>query len=214
MVSSGGRLGSERFVATSNYRRRRHRQRYFAPERRQRHSVRDGAPGSLPIGYARRRRRHPRAARHARHAFGVDMHYADVATVRNLMRPSSAAICPSKRSFRAYMAGLACLADDEADLGPARIDMGAGTHHGGVLRRRFVHADGLPGRHHVTMDLARGLNTRVSMLADQSDYGSVCPVGRMSDMITVPPVGTTSASRHSSFQGQGWCASSSRGSKN
>ena len=61
------------------------------------------------------------------------------------------------------MAGLAVLADDEADLGAATIDMGAGTTTLAVFSGgSFVHADGFAlGGHHVTMDLARGLNTRI-----------------------------------------------------
>ena len=59
-----------------------------------------------------------------------------------------------------YVAGLSVLADDEADLGAAVIDMGAGTTTMAVfLGGRFVHADGFAlGGQHVTMDLARGLN--------------------------------------------------------
>ena len=55
--------------------------------------------------------------------------------------------------------GLSVLADDEADLGAAVIDMGAGTTTIAVFSGgRFVHADGFAlGGHHVTMDLARGL---------------------------------------------------------
>ena len=60
--------------------------------------------------------------------------------------------------------GLSVLADDEADLGAAVIDMGAGTTTMAVFSGgRFVHADGFAlGGHHVTMDLARGLNARIA----------------------------------------------------
>ena len=55
--------------------------------------------------------------------------------------------------------GSSVLADDEADLGAALIDMGAGTTTMAVfLGGRFVHADGFAlGGQHVTMDIARGL---------------------------------------------------------
>src|SRR2546423_446288 len=62
-----------------------------------------------------------------------------------------------------YAAGLSVLADDEADLGAAVIDMGAGTTTIAVFSGgRFVHGAGFAlGGQHVTLDLARGLNARV-----------------------------------------------------
>jgi cell division protein FtsA len=91
------------------------------------------------------------------------------------------------------VAGLACLADDEADLGAACIDLGAGTTTLAVFSGgRFVHADGFAlGSHHVTMDLARGLNTRIADAERiKAIYGSVLTGGSDErDMITVPPVG-------------------------
>ncbi|HMJ40657.1 MAG TPA: cell division protein FtsA, partial [Pseudolabrys sp.] len=198
---SGGRLGSERFVAnveltggavTDNDISR-------VLSAASRHSVRDGRAvlHSLPIGYALDAAagiREPRGM--LGHRFGVDMHMvtADVATVRNLML----AVERSHLSIEAlvsapYMAGLACLADDEADLGAACIDMGAGTTTLAVFSGgRFVHADGFAlGGHHVTMDLARGLNTRVvDAERIKAIYGSVLSGGSDErDMITVPPVG-------------------------
>ena len=90
------------------------------------------------------------------------------------------------------MAGLSALADDEADLGAAVIDMGAGTTTIAVFAGgRFVHADGFAlGGHHVTMDLARGLNARVADAERiKTLYGSVLSGGSDErDMIAVPPV--------------------------
>ena len=92
-----------------------------------------------------------------------------------------------------YMAGLSALADDEADLGAAVVDMGAGTTTIAVFSGgRFVHADGFAvGGHHVTMDLARGLNARIADAERiKTLYGTV--IAGMSDerdMIAVPPVG-------------------------
>ena len=92
-----------------------------------------------------------------------------------------------------YVAGLAALADDEADLGAACIDLGAGTTTMAVFSGgRFVHADGFAlGGHHVTMDIARGLNTRIADAERiKTIYGSVLTGGSDErDMITVPPVG-------------------------
>jgi cell division protein FtsA len=118
---------------------------------------------------------------------------AEVATVRNLML----AIERSHLSVEAmaatpYVSGLAALADDEADLGVATIDMGAGTTTLAVFSGgRFVHADGFAlGGHHVTLDLARGLNTRIADAERiKAIYGSVLTGGSDErDMITVPPV--------------------------
>ena len=81
-----------------------------------------------------------------------------------------------------YVAGLAVLADDEADLGAATIDMGAGTTTMAVFSGgRFVHADGFAlGGGHVTMDLARGLNARSPTLSESKRFMAVfCQVDRM-----------------------------------
>jgi cell division protein FtsA len=63
-----------------------------------------------------------------------------------------------------YAAGLSALADDEADMGCVVIDLGAGTTSWGVFSGgHIVHADAIAvGGHHVTMDIARGLTTRVT----------------------------------------------------
>jgi cell division protein FtsA len=91
-----------------------------------------------------------------------------------------------------YVAGLSALADDEADLGAAVIDMGAGTTTMAVFSSgRFVHADGFGlGGRHVTMDLARGLNARVADAERiKTLYGSVLTgASDERDMIAVPPV--------------------------
>jgi cell division protein FtsA len=90
------------------------------------------------------------------------------------------------------VAGLSTLADDEADLGAALIDMGAGTTTIAVFAgSRFIHADGFAlGGRHVTMDLARGLNARVADAERiKTLYGSVLTGGSDErDMIAVPPV--------------------------
>jgi cell division protein FtsA len=92
-----------------------------------------------------------------------------------------------------YVAGLAVLADDEADLGAVVIDLGAGTTTMAVfLGGRLVHLEGFAlGGHHVTMDLARGLNARIADAERiKTLYGSVLSGGSDErDMITVPPLG-------------------------
>ncbi len=198
---SGGRLGSERFVANIELAGGAVTDgdigRVLAAASR--HSVRDGRAvlHSLPIGYALDAVtgiREPRGMLGQR--FGVDMHMvtADVATVRNLMLAVERShLAVEAMVASPYVAGLAVLADDEADLGAATIDLGAGTTTLAVFSGgQFVHADGFAlGGHHVTMDLARGLNTRIADAERiKAIYGSVLTGGSDErDMITVPPVG-------------------------
>jgi cell division protein FtsA len=134
------------------------------------HSVREGRAvlHSLPIGYAldeSRGIRDPRGMVGQR--LGVDMHVAttDVAAARNLTLLVERAISASRPMVAApYVSGLAVLAEDEADLGAAVIDLGAGTTTLAVFAEgRFVHVDGFTvGGHHVTMDIARGLTTTIA----------------------------------------------------
>jgi cell division protein FtsA len=197
---SGGRLGSERFIANIDLAGRAVTEadigRVLAAASR--HSVRDGRAvlHSLPIGFAVDAAtgiREPRGM--LGHRLGVDMHMvtADVATVRNLMLTVERSHLSVEAMVSSpYVAGLAALADDEADLGVATVDMGAGTTSLAVFSSgKFVHADGFAlGGQHVTMDLARGLNTRVTDAERiKAIYGSVLAGGSDErDMITVPPV--------------------------
>jgi cell division protein FtsA len=198
---SGGRLGSERFVADIELNGGTVGDGDIARvlAAASRHSVRDGRAvlHSLPIGYAldaAKGIREPRGM--LGHRFGVDMHMvtAEVATVRNLMLTVERSHLEVEAMVASpYVAGLACLADDEADMGAACIDLGSGTTSFAVFSGgRFVHADGFAlGAHHVTMDIARGLNTRVSSAERiKAIYGSVLTGGSDErDMITVPSVG-------------------------
>ena len=164
-----------------------------------RHSTRPGRAvlHSLPIAYAlddTRNIRDPRGMLGRR--FGIDKHVmsADVFVVRNLMLAVERChIGVEALVASPYVSALSVLADDEADLGAAVIDMGAGTTSIAVFTGgRFVHADGFTlGGRHVTTDLARGLNAG---LADaeriKTLYGSVLAGGADErDMITVPSVG-------------------------
>ena len=198
---SGGRLGSERFIADIELSGGTVGDGDIARvlAAASRHSVRDGRAvlHSLPTGYALDNAtgiREPRGMLGSR--FGVDMHMvtADVATVRNLMLTVERSHLSIEAMVAApYVAGLAALADDEADLGAACIDLGAGTTSMAVFSGgRFIHADGFAlGSHHVTMDLARGLNTGIADAERiKAIYGSVLSGGSDErDMITVPPVG-------------------------
>ncbi|MDI1345548.1 MAG: cell division protein FtsA [Pseudolabrys sp.] len=198
---SGGRLGSERFIADIELNGGAVADSDIARvlAAASRHSVRDGRAvlHSLPIGYALDAAsgiREPRGM--LGHRFGVDMHMvtADVPTVRNLMLTVERSHLEVEAMVASpYVAGLACLADDEADLGAACIDLGSGTTSFAVFSGgRFMHADGFAlGGHHVTMDIARGLNTRISSAERiKAIYGSVLTGGSDErDMITVPSVG-------------------------
>jgi cell division protein FtsA len=164
-----------------------------------RHSVREDRAvlHSLPTGYTLDETRDiddPRGM--LGHRFGVDMNVvtADIAPARNLMLAVERCHLAIEAMVASpYVAGLAALADDEADLGAAIVDLGAGTTTMAVFSKgRFLHADGFAiGGQHVTRDLARGLNARISDAERiKTFYGSVL-AGRSDerDMITVPPVG-------------------------
>ncbi len=163
-----------------------------------RHSQRDGRAvlHSLPVGYSIDGAdgiRDPRGMLGGR--FGVDMHVAttDIAAARNLMLAVERChLAVEAMVASPYVAGLSVLADDEADLGAAVIDMGAGTTTMAVfVGGRFVHLEGFAlGGQHVTMDIARGLNARIADAERiKTLYGSVLSGGSDErDMIAVPPI--------------------------
>jgi len=163
-----------------------------------RHSARPGRAvlHSLPIGYTLdgvSGIRDPRGM--LGRNFGVDMHVmtADMSVIRNLMYAiESCHIGVASMVASPYAAALSALAEDEGHLGAALIDMGAGTTTIAVFSGgRFVHGDGFAlGGHHVTMDIARGLNTRIADAERiKTLYGSVLTGGSDErDMISVPPV--------------------------
>src|SRR5277367_4444863 len=163
-----------------------------------RHSMREGRAvlHSLPVGYSIDGTdgiRDPRGMLGGR--FGVDMHVAttDVTAARNLMLAVERShLAVEAMVASPYVAGLSSLADDEADLGAAVVDMGAGTTTMAVfIGGRFVHLEGFAlGGQHVTMDIARGLNARITDAERiKTLYGSVLGGGSDErDMITVPPL--------------------------
>ena len=163
-----------------------------------RHSLRDGRAvlHSLPVGYSIdgvNGVRDPRGMLGSR--FGVDMHVAttDIAAARNLMLAVERChLDVEAMAASPYVAALAVLADDEGDLGAAVVDMGAGTTTIAAFQAgRLVHIDGFAlGGHHVTMDLARGLNARIADAERiKTLYGTVLSgASDERDMITVPPL--------------------------
>ncbi len=152
---------------------------------------------ALPLGYAIdgvKGIRDPKGM--VARQLGVDMNVvtADATVARNLMlvvercHLNVEAVAASP-----YVAGLSVLTDDEADLGAAVVEMGAGTttiatYSGG----RFVHACGFAlGGHHITMDLARGLS---ACIADaeriKTLYGTVLTGGSDTrELMSVPSAG-------------------------
>ncbi|HLZ04996.1 MAG TPA: cell division protein FtsA, partial [Bradyrhizobium sp.] len=152
---------------------------------------------ALPVGYAIdgvKGIRDPRGM--VARQFGVDMHVvtADATVARNLMLVVERChLNVEAMAASPYVAGLSVLTDDEADLGAAVVEMGAGTttiaiYSGG----RFVHASGFAvGGQHVTMDLARGLS---ACIADaeriKTLYGTVLTGGSDArELMSVPAAG-------------------------
>jgi len=92
-----------------------------------------------------------------------------------------------------YAAGLACLVDDEKDLGVTCIDMGGGTTSIAVfLAGQLIHTDVIPiGGAHVTSDIARGLSTPVAQAERMKTlYGSAIPTPSDDrEILKVPLVG-------------------------
>ncbi|MDF1777641.1 MAG: cell division protein FtsA [Rhizobiaceae bacterium] len=127
---------------------------------------------------------------------GVDMHVltAEQAPLRNLeLCINRAHLTVEAMVATPYASGLAALVDDEAEIGCACIDMGGGTTTISVFAEgRMVHADAIAlGGHHVTMDLARGLSTRLEDAERlKVVHGSALPMtGNDHDTISVPPIG-------------------------
>jgi cell division protein FtsA len=128
--------------------------------------------------------------------FGVDMNVvtADATVARNLMLVVERChLNVEAMAASPYVAGLSVLTDDEADLGAAVVEMGAGTttvaiYSGG----RFIHASGFAvGGQHITMDLARGLS---ACIADaeriKTLYGTVLTGGSDArELMSVPTAG-------------------------
>jgi len=129
----------------------------------------------------------------------VNMHIitADLGAVRNLANCISRChlkieeIVPSP-----YAAGLACLVEDEIDLGVTCIDMGGGTTSLSVYYDgNLVRTDSIPiGGAHVTGDIARGLSTTLAHAERlKTLYGNALPSESDSnESIDVPLIGETS----------------------
>jgi cell division protein FtsA len=127
---------------------------------------------------------------------GVEMHVltADRAPLKNLeLAVNRAHLTVEAMVATPYASGLAALVSDEAEMGCATIDMGGGTTTISVfVEGKLVHADAIAlGGHHVTMDLARGLSTRLEDAERlKVVHGSALPqASEDRDVISVPPIG-------------------------
>lgn len=217
LAVSGGRLGSESFVASGRLPGPAVEEGDIARvlDAASLHSVRDGratpasgASGqrghlnarailhSLPVGYALdgvAGIHDPRGM--LGEVLAVDLHVvtADMPALKNLVLCVERCHLSLEGLVAApYSAGLAVLAPDEAEIGASVIDFGAGTTTVAVFAGGdCVHVDGIAlGGSHVTMDLARGIPTRVAEAERlKTLHGSVLSgVTDETDIITVPAV--------------------------
>jgi cell division protein FtsA len=196
---TGGRLGSEHFEAQIPVR--------GAVSNGDVHRVLDAAAAhdlrqsravlhALPTGYSLDAQSHiVDPAGMIGERLGVDLHVvtAERAAARNLMLAVERCHLGIEAVIATpYASGLSALVDDEADLGCAVVDLGGGTTSVGVFSNgHLVHTDALAvGGHHVTMDIARGLTTRVSAAERlKTLYGSaISSSSDDRDMIAVPQV--------------------------
>jgi cell division protein FtsA len=127
---------------------------------------------------------------------GVNMHV--VTAARPTVRNHAAAIGRSHLEVEAlvvspYAAGLACLVEDEMDLGVTIIDMGGGTTTIGVFfGGNLIFADAVRvGGLHVTNDIARGLGTPLAHAERMKAlFGSaIAATLDEREMIAVPQIG-------------------------
>ena len=128
--------------------------------------------------------------------FGVDMNVvtADATVARNLMLVVERChLNVEAMAASPYLAGLSVLTDDEADLGAAVVEMGAGTTTIAIYSAgRFIHASGFAvGGQHITMDLARGLSATIADAERiKTLYGTVLTGGSDArELMSVPTAG-------------------------
>ena len=126
---------------------------------------------------------------------GVDLHVVtgEAAACRNLMLAVERSHLRVEAVIASpYASSLSALADDEAEMGVVVVDMGGGTTSAGVFSGgNLVHVDAVAvGGHHVTMDIARGLTTRVSAAERlKTLYGAaISSPSDDRDMVAVPQV--------------------------
>ena len=137
---------------------------------------------SIPVGFTvdgNEGIRDPRGMYGERLAVTIHLVTANPGPLRNLSTVVNRChLDIEARVVSAYASGLACLVDDEKDLGVTCIDMGGGTTTIAVFQGgHLVHTDTIPvGGVHVTNDIARGLSTPlVHAERMKTLYGSALP---------------------------------------
>ncbi len=152
---------------------------------------------SIPVGFSIDDSRgilDPRGMAGERLGVNMNIVTAAAASVRNL----TAALGRAHLEIEAlvvspYAAGLACLVEDEMDLGVTVIDMGGGTTTIGVFfGGNLIFADAVPvGGLHVTNDVARGLGTPLAHAERMKAlFGSAISSSLDErEMIAVPQIG-------------------------
>ena len=198
---TAGRLKSESFSATINLGGHEADaadiRRVLAAGAKQALKAEREAVHSLPIAFSldgERGVRDPRGM--VGESLGVEMHVltGDAAPLRNLELCINRAHLSVERVVATpYASGLSALVDDELEMGAACIDMGGGTTTISVFSDgKFVHGDAIAvGGSHVTMDMAKGLSTRL----DHAErlkvmHGSALPGSSDDrDVVTIHPMG-------------------------
>lgn len=152
---------------------------------------------TIPLGYTidgNRGIRDPRGMYGERLGVNIHLVTADAGPLRNLA--TCVARCHldvAATVVSPYASGLACLVEDERELGVTLIDMGAGTTSVAVfLEGEVVHTDVVPiGGNHITSDIARCLTTTLEHAERMKAlYGSAIPSrADEREMIDVRPVG-------------------------
>ena len=127
---------------------------------------------------------------------GIDLHLvtARAGTLRNLVNCVGHCHLDIEAAVAApYASGLACLVEDETDLGVTLVDMGGGTTTVAVFYDgEVIHTDSIVlGGQHVTSDIARGLSTPLTHAERMKTlYGSAIPSpSDERELIDVPLVG-------------------------
>jgi cell division protein FtsA len=96
----------------------------------------------------------------------------------------------------AYAAGLACLEEDEKELGAVIIDLGAfSTGYAVFFGGKLVHTGSIGvGSHHITQDIAQGLHTSISQAERLKTVHGSAIVSPADDttLIDVYPIGAES----------------------
>jgi len=152
---------------------------------------------TIPVSYSidgQRGIRDPRGM--VGHTLGSQLHviaagYGPVRTIGAVLARLELEV--EQMAVSAYASGLACLVEDEMDLGSVVVDMGAGTTTFAVFfDGQCVYTDGLPlGGAHVTNDIARGLTTSLHHAERlKTLHGHALPSGADERaMIEVPQMG-------------------------